>query len=266
MSISTFTYMCPNCHSFQQSNVAACLKCGAENPHLAGEESRDDPALQKVSAPADVDLSLRRLESRARREPRASIPRGWFVPLGLLSFCIGLLLMKVLSNQATSDHGVRIDQSSWPSVQGTILASRLRCHPGGGDLSYWAFDVQFAYDVNGQRYSGLQEFWWWEVISKSDLDENTRFLSSPPSHYFCGFVMLSDRSMAARQEAVKGNLKYPPGQEVVVFYNPSEPGEAVIKPGRFITGGTFIIIILMMILWFWGIIMFIRGLRALKRA
>jgi uncharacterized membrane protein YjgN (DUF898 family) len=52
MSISTFTYMCSHCHSFQQSNVAACLKCGAENPQLAGGESREDPALQKGSAPA----------------------------------------------------------------------------------------------------------------------------------------------------------------------------------------------------------------------
>jgi hypothetical protein len=50
MSTPAFTYMCPNCHSFQQLNVAACLKCGAENPHLAGGESREDPARQKVSA------------------------------------------------------------------------------------------------------------------------------------------------------------------------------------------------------------------------
>jgi hypothetical protein len=51
LNISTFTYMCPNCYSFQRSNVAACLKCGAENPHLAGGESREDPARQKVSLP-----------------------------------------------------------------------------------------------------------------------------------------------------------------------------------------------------------------------
>jgi stage V sporulation protein K len=30
---SLFTYMCPTCHSFQRSDVATCLKCGAENPH-----------------------------------------------------------------------------------------------------------------------------------------------------------------------------------------------------------------------------------------
>ena len=28
-----FLYMCNNCHSFQESIVEACLKCGAENPH-----------------------------------------------------------------------------------------------------------------------------------------------------------------------------------------------------------------------------------------
>lgn len=88
MSVSTFTYMCPNCHSFQQSNVAACLKCGADNPHWAGEESREDPALQKVSAPAE-DLSLTRsneLETHAVKggvaERRLGAKGALFIFLG----------------------------------------------------------------------------------------------------------------------------------------------------------------------------------------
>jgi hypothetical protein len=30
---STFTYMCPNCHSFQHSDTSTCNVCNAENPH-----------------------------------------------------------------------------------------------------------------------------------------------------------------------------------------------------------------------------------------
>ena len=53
---SKFTYMCPSCQSFQKSDVPACLKCGAENPHLAGEESREDPA-NETSMSQAIDIS-----------------------------------------------------------------------------------------------------------------------------------------------------------------------------------------------------------------
>ena len=44
---SIFTYMCPKCHSFPRSDVAACPKCGAENPHrtrsFSHSATREDP-------------------------------------------------------------------------------------------------------------------------------------------------------------------------------------------------------------------------------
>ncbi len=33
-TVDVFSYMCSACHSFQDSDVNTCLKCGAENPHL----------------------------------------------------------------------------------------------------------------------------------------------------------------------------------------------------------------------------------------
>jgi len=44
---SVFTYMCPECHSFQRSDVAGCPKCGADNPHrtrlFSHSATREDP-------------------------------------------------------------------------------------------------------------------------------------------------------------------------------------------------------------------------------
>jgi Holliday junction resolvasome RuvABC ATP-dependent DNA helicase subunit len=44
---SIFTYMCPKCHSFHRSDVMACSKCGADNPHrtrsFSHSATREDP-------------------------------------------------------------------------------------------------------------------------------------------------------------------------------------------------------------------------------
>ena len=49
-------YLCPTCHTFQDSNVLTCLKCGAENPHYVKPESGEKERHRSI-APTPVASS-----------------------------------------------------------------------------------------------------------------------------------------------------------------------------------------------------------------
>jgi AAA+ superfamily predicted ATPase len=71
---SIYTYMCPACHSFQKVDVAACPKCGGENPHLtrsfSHSASREDPdeyrgAIEELNGLIGLKTVKREIETLA---------------------------------------------------------------------------------------------------------------------------------------------------------------------------------------------------------
>lgn len=97
-------------------------------------------------------------------------------------------------------------QPQWPTVQGNVVSSRLRCEPCSEDR--WNLEVEFVYEVEDSLYSGEQE--WFVGTGTPELPVGSR----PPS------------------AALTEKLSHPPGAVVPVFYNPADHSEAVIKPGR----------------------------------
>jgi stage V sporulation protein K len=71
---SIFTYMCPKCHSFHRSDVMACSKCGADNPHrtrsFSHSATREDPdeyhsALKELGGLIGLSIVKREIETLA---------------------------------------------------------------------------------------------------------------------------------------------------------------------------------------------------------
>jgi hypothetical protein len=89
--------------------------------------------------------------------------------------------------------------SSWPSTQGRTVASGVDRKVGryGTYFEVW---VHYAYSVNGISYEG----------------RNLQFATS---------------SRFSRDDAYTAIKIYRPGSPIEVFYDPQEPGLAVLKPG-----------------------------------
>lgn len=93
----------------------------------------------------------------------------------------------------------------WQSTSGQILSPRKRtvhyangARHGGGTYEAEVSDVNYSYTVDGTEYTG-------ERIS-----------------YGVG---------GAHGSSKKAHAKFPPGSTVKVYYNPSDPSEAVLEPG-----------------------------------
>ena len=106
-------------------------------------------------------------------------------------------------------HNIELNavRATWPTVQGSVLSASI---PRGwrtevGDPEYGNINIKFAYEVTGQRYSGAQ------VLPES-----------PESSGWCGWT--------CDDEKKELELKYAPGATVTARYNPSNPGEASIRP------------------------------------
>ena len=193
--------------------------------------------------------------------PRASVSRRWLVPAGLLLFSIGVALA-VFSTHVVSWLDALIGPHpslAWPSVPGAIIASDLGCDSEG----YWEFTVRFAYDIEGRQHLGEQKLLWSQGLANPrHLDDTTQFLK-----WGCGVVQsILGSSMDSRREAVRGKLKYSPGQNVKVFFKPSDSRQAVIIRGALsgaMTYGKAILVYSTGIAWAAGIALFIVGVRAL---
>lgn len=83
----------------------------------------------------------------------------------------------------------------WPAVSGEISETRLASEEN--DLLP---DIRYSYTIDAQRYEGRLEF-------------------PPGTVPMPGFA----------QEQLN---KYPLGSEVTVYYNPLQPGQATLEPGR----------------------------------
>ena len=88
---SLFSYMCPRCHSFQKSQVIACGKCGADNPHrprsFSHSETREDPdeyraAIEELNGLIGLSTVKREIETLANvvRVQKIREAHGFNVP------------------------------------------------------------------------------------------------------------------------------------------------------------------------------------------
>ena len=91
--------------------------------------------------------------------------------------------------------------SKWPSVEGTVVESRVaRSSPTSGGPRYYA-RVKYEYDVNGVNYAA-------KTISIGAM-----------------------REFARESSAAKIVGKYPVGKRARVYYDPEDPSRAVLEPG-----------------------------------
>jgi Protein of unknown function (DUF3592) len=93
---------------------------------------------------------------------------------------------------------------SWPSIEGEIAHSAVQQETNTTATGYsttYKADISYRYKVNGTNYS-----------------------STKVSH-----VTLSTSATSRAQGIVQ---KYPDKSRVQVYYNPSDPSEAVLEPGN----------------------------------
>lgn len=134
---------------------------------------------------------------------------------------IGIIVYEVKRLQKAND------SRSWPSTYGRIVSAGTKTVAAGGSDNYGAManvpDIRYEYSVHGARYSGKQ-------------------LSFGPG-------IGSTKSVLAR---------YQPESTVKVYYNPSNPSEAVLIPGS----GTmsYVIIALMFFLALVVVLTWIGGI------
>jgi len=86
--------------------------------------------------------------------------------------------------------------SQWPSTMGTVTASRIeqRSSSEGGYTDYPV--IQYSYQIGGQPYQGMK---------------------------------LAPGPEVGGSGAGKVVGRYPPGAQVMVFYNPQNPADAVLE-------------------------------------
>ena len=119
-------------------------------------------------------------------------------------------------------HNIELNawRATWPTVEGRVLSIRIPKHYQieTGDREYGYLQVKFAYEVEGQRYSGKQE------------------LPESPSSGWCGW--------SCEDEKIELELKYyAPGTPMTVRYDPSNPGESLIHPKGWPVGWLLLAII-----------------------
>lgn len=121
-----------------------------------------------------------------------------------------------------------INSNKWPTTRGRIISSKIRIEERSHrDTTYYHPEVTYTYSVDGQDYKSQQ-------LSVGDFDSD---------------------SVKRAQKVVD---KYPRNLEVKVFYDPDNPGNALIETGFrfssvlvFMLGAVFFIAA---ILGFFGVI------------
>jgi len=116
----------------------------------------------------------------------------------------------------------------WPAVQGRIRSAAIVPYEDRKRVRY-RVRILYDYKVLGRRYTGNGIFFK-AAVTKDSEDQARRFLAD-----------------------------YPEGGEAKVYYNPEDPGEAVLRPGRTAEGrgslGLGIVVLLM------GAFLMAKGLR-----
>jgi hypothetical protein len=84
---------------------------------------------------------------------------------------------------------------TWPSTTGTILKAYCSASISANSPQTWTRHVRYTYHAGGKTYKSAREYFGIRISSR---------------------------------DCVPG---YSKGQAVTVFFNPADPGEAVLKPG-----------------------------------
>ena len=97
---------------------------------------------------------------------------------------------------------------SWPKVAGTVVHAKVASYDSRSDgktTRMYSADVRYTYTVNSTQYSSGR-------VSLGDSSTN---------------------SSSGKEEIVR---RYPMGSQVIVYYDPSRPEDALLEPGAaFIT-------------------------------
>ena len=120
--------------------------------------------------------------------------RRWVSILqGLFCFVVCFILVIISTTQYLSS----LRAENWPSVTGTVVSSEIK--RGGGKHPYSKFYILYRYTIQGRTYT------------------SDRFSYG-----------LNPRSVPNGDFNVT-QTTYKPGQNVDVFYNPTDPSEAVLQ-------------------------------------
>jgi hypothetical protein len=117
---------------------------------------------------------------------------------------------------------------TWPHVVGTIMHASVRTtdsQSNGKTTRMYSADIRYRYQVSGKTYVS-------------------------------GQVSLSDHSSSSSSGMKKLIWRYPAGKSVSVYYNPTDPKDALLEPGT---------VFISYIPFAFGIISILAGLFALFR-
>jgi hypothetical protein len=114
---------------------------------------------------------------------------------------VGVLLLfgLVFGGVGLQRYSVARASSDWPSVQGQITSGRIQTTQRDGKNEYMP-TVRYSFTVEGRGYSGSR-------------------------------ITASDEYQKNRGSAQDILARYPVGGQVEVFYNPADPGVAVLEKG-----------------------------------
>jgi Protein of unknown function (DUF3592) len=100
---------------------------------------------------------------------------------------------------------LQLAATQFPATTGAVTQSAISNHQDGNDTLY-QWDLAYRYNVNGREWTGRRY--------RHDATSNT------------------DDIMDANQAEVQAYVaKYPADAPVQVFYNPKDPGDALLAPG-----------------------------------
>lgn len=100
---------------------------------------------------------------------------------------------------------------SWPAVTGLVKESKMVTKPAGKNGVSYGASVLYSYSVNGKGFEG----------DRLSVDRDWK--NNP-------------------QKPLETLKKYPPGSETKVYFNPDQPGQAVLVPGA--TTGSWLFFII----------------------
>lgn len=105
------------------------------------------------------------------------------------------------------------ETTRWPTVRGKVYASRVveeRLRDGDNEIMYRP-EIRYEYVVDGKEFAAKR-------------------------------LGLEDTSASWRSDADGIVDRFPIGREVEIFYNPENPGEALLEPTDAVKGGMILLV------------------------
>lgn len=122
------------------------------------------------------------------------------ITVGIISIGIAILIIRYAKSEAA-----KVDESKrWPLVKGEITYSDTETREMGGGAAGYGPRIEYTYTVHGKEFKS------------NDI-------------YFGGIRFLSSDSFSLKEDAEEICKKYPEGASVDVYYNPRNPGTAVLE-------------------------------------